>query len=93
MEEDKWLEQVKQGKCLTEHDLKKLCDKLKEILCEENNVQPVDAPVIVCGDIHGQFYDLLNIFKVGGEIPDKKYLFLGDYVDRGYNSVETLEYA
>jgi serine/threonine-protein phosphatase 6 catalytic subunit len=92
MEEDKWLEQVKQGKCLTEHDLKKLCDKLKEILCEENNVQPVDAPVIVCGDIHGQFYDLLNIFKVGGEIPDKKYLFLGDYVDRGYNSVETLEY-
>ena len=90
--EDKWLEQIKEGKCLSEHDLKILCDKLKEILCEENNVQPVDAPVIVCGDIHGQFYDLLNIFKEGGQIPDKKYLFLGDYVDRGYNSVETLEY-
>ena len=90
--EDKWLEQVKQGKCLTEHDLKILCDKLKEILCEESNVQPVDAPVIVCGDIHGQFYDLLNIFDKGGQIPNKKYLFLGDYVDRGYNSVETLEY-
>jgi len=92
MEEDKWLEQIKEGNCLTERDLKKLCDKLKEILCEESNVQPVDAPVIVCGDIHGQFYDLQNIFKVGGEIPEKKYLFLGDYVDRGYNSVETLEY-
>ena len=90
--EDKWLEDVKNGKCLTEHDLKILCDKLKEILCEESNVQPVDAPVIVCGDIHGQFYDLLNLFDKGGQIPNKKYLFLGDYVDRGYNSVETLEY-
>ena len=89
--EDKWLEQLKQGKCINEHDVKILCDKLKEILCEESNVQPVEAPVIVCGDIHGQFFDLLNIFKVGGEIPEKKYLFLGDYVDRGYNSVETLE--
>jgi serine/threonine-protein phosphatase 6 catalytic subunit len=90
--ENKWLEQIKSGKCLSEHDLKILCDKLKEILCEESNVQPVDAPVIVCGDIHGQFYDLINLFKIGGEIPEKKYLFLGDYVDRGYNSVETLEY-
>ena len=90
--EDKWLEQIKEGKCLSEHDLKILCDKVKEILCEESNVQPVDAPVIVCGDIHGQFYDLKNLFKMGGEIPEKKYLFLGDYVDRGYNSVETLEY-
>ena len=90
--EDKWLEQIKEGKCLTEHDLKILCDKLKEILCEESNVQPVDAPVIVCGDIHGQFYDLKNLFEKGGPIPEKNYLFLGDYVDRGYNSVETLEY-
>jgi serine/threonine-protein phosphatase 6 catalytic subunit len=90
--EDKWLDQIKEGKCLTEHDVKILCDKLKEILCEESNVQPVDAPVIVCGDIHGQFFDLKNIFEKGGAIPQKKYLFLGDYVDRGYNSVETLEY-
>ena len=90
--EDKWLEQLKEGKCISERDVKILCDKLKEILCEESNVHPVSAPVIVCGDIHGQFFDLLNIFKVGGEIPNQKYLFLGDYVDRGYNSVETLEY-
>ena len=95
MDVDKCLELVKQGKCLTEHDVKILCDKLKEILCEENNVQPIDAPVIVCGDIHGQFYDLLNLFEKGGKIDNSnnnKYLFLGDYVDRGYNSVETLEY-
>ena len=90
--EDKWIETIKQSKCLSEHDLKILCDKVRELLCEESNVQPVSAPVIVCGDIHGQFYDLMNLFEKGGDLPDKKYLFLGDYVDRGYNSVETLEY-
>ena len=90
--EDKWLETLKQCKCLTEHDLKILCDKVRELLCEESNVQPISVPVIVCGDIHGQFFDLMNLFEKGGDLPEKKYLFLGDYVDRGYNSVETLEY-
>jgi len=82
---------LKQGKCLTERDTKILCEKVKEILIEESNVQPVSAPVIVCGDIHGQFYDLMELFRTGGEIPNSRYVFLGDYVDRGYNSVETLE--
>ena len=90
--EDKWLETLKECECLTEHDLKILCDKVRELLCEENNVQPISVPVIVCGDIHGQFFDLMNLFEKGGDLPEKKYLFLGDYVDRGYNSVETLEY-
>ena len=90
--EDKWIEQLKQAKCLDEHDLKLLYDKVKEIFIEESNVQPVSAPVIVCGDIHGQFYDLITLFQQGGEIPNNKYIFMGDYVDRGFNSVETLEY-
>ncbi len=59
---------------------------------EESNVQPVLSPVTIVGDLHGQFYDLLNLLspEVGGEPPDTSYVFLGDFVDRGHNSVETL---
>jgi serine/threonine-protein phosphatase 6 catalytic subunit len=90
--EDKWLEQLRNAQCLSEHELKILCDKVKEILAEESNVQPVSAPVIICGDIHGQIYDLFELFRIGGEIPNSRYVFMGDYVDRGCNSVETFEY-
>ncbi len=78
-------------KCLPEKDLKLLCEKAKEIFIEESNVQNVSAPVIICGDIHGQIYDLLELFKKGGDIPSSRYIFMGDYVDRGYNGVEVLE--
>lgn len=67
-----------------------LLPKAKEILTKESNVQEVRCPVTVCGDVHGQFHDLMELFKIGGKSPDTNYLFMGDYVDRGYYSVETV---
>ncbi|KAJ7167339.1 Metallo-dependent phosphatase-like protein [Mycena crocata] len=85
-----WIEQLSQCKQLEEADVKKLCDKTREILMEESNVKPVTCPVTVCGDIHGQFHDLSELFRISGNTPDTNYLFMGDYVDRGYHSVETV---
>lgn len=90
MDIDKYIESIRACKPLPERDMRLVCEKVKEILAEESNIQPVNAPVNVCGDLHGQFYDVLELFRVGGEIPTKRYIFIGDIVDRGYHSVETL---
>jgi len=87
---DEWIAKIEQMELLPEQDYKHLCEYVKEILLEESTVQPVAAPVTICGDIHGQFHDLLELFRTGGKCPDTSYIFMGDFVDRGYNSVETI---
>lgn len=84
-----WIEHLKKCDQIKDADVKSLCNRAKEILTEESNVVHVQSPVTICGDIHGQFYDLKELFEVGGECPDTNYLFMGDFVDRGYYSVET----
>ena len=86
-----WLETLRSGKCIPEAELRQLCSIVKEILLEESNIQPVHSPVTVCGDIHGQFFDLLELFRTAGEVPKTSYIFMGDFVDRGHNSVECFE--
>jgi serine/threonine-protein phosphatase 2A catalytic subunit len=77
---DRQIAQLRECKHLPEAEVKGLCEQAKAILMEEWNVQPVRCPVTVCGDIHGQFYDLIELFRIGGESPDTNYLFMGDYV-------------
>jgi len=85
-----WLSKLSVGTPLSETEVRSLCDKAREHLTSESNVQPVAAPVTVCGDIHGQWHDLMELYRIGGSAPDTNYLFMGDYVDRGYYSVETV---
>ena len=62
---DQCIADLLDSKCLHEKDLRHLCEKAKEIFLEESNVQPVRSPVTVCGDVHGQFYDVLELFRTG----------------------------
>ncbi|RMZ76357.1 hypothetical protein DV738_g4965, partial [Chaetothyriales sp. CBS 135597] len=67
---EEWLEAAKNCKYLSEYHMKQLCEIVKEFMMEESNIQPVSTPVTICGDIHGQFYDLLELFRVAGGMPD-----------------------
>ena len=78
---DAWCDKLLGCNPLTENEVMQLCAKAKEVLVQESNVQPVRCPVTVCGDVHGQFHDLMELFRIGGHAPDTNYLFMGDYVD------------
>ena len=75
---------------LTEIELKYLINTSKKILIEQPTFLELETPITVCGDTHGQYPDLLRLFDLGGYPPGTNYLFLGDYVDRGEQSIEAI---
>lgn len=75
---------------MTELEIKAICQAAREIFLSQPMLLELEAPIKIVGDIHGQFQDLLKIFDYGGYPPEKNYLFLGDYVDRGKQSIETI---
>ncbi|XP_075215378.1 serine/threonine-protein phosphatase alpha-2 isoform-like [Lycorma delicatula] len=75
---------------LRENDIKSLCFKSRDIFLEQSPLLELHAPINIVGDIHGQYYDLLRWFDNAGFPPDSNYLFLGDYVDRGSQGLETI---
>ncbi|KAI5966626.1 CNA1 [Candida theae] len=77
---------------LREEQAIKIVKQATQLLTAEPNLLSVPAPVTICGDVHGQYYDLMKLFEVGGDPKTTKYLFMGDYVDRGSFSIECLIY-
>ncbi|XP_061414883.1 serine/threonine-protein phosphatase PP1-beta catalytic subunit isoform X3 [Lethenteron reissneri] len=75
---------------MTEAEVRGLCVKSREIFLSQPILLELEAPLKICGDIHGQYTDLLRLFEYGGFPPEANYLFLGDYVDRGKQSLETI---
>ncbi|KAI8046835.1 hypothetical protein M5D96_003049, partial [Drosophila gunungcola] len=64
---------------LSEGEIRGLCLKSREIFLSQPILLELEAPLKICGDIHGQYYDLLRLFEYGGFPPESNYLFLGDY--------------
>ncbi|KAI1719647.1 calcineurin-like phosphoesterase domain-containing protein [Ditylenchus destructor] len=75
---------------MSENEIRLLCNKSREILLSQPILLELQAPLKICGDTHGQYSDLLRLFEYGGFPPESNYLFLGDYVDRGKQSLETI---
>lgn len=94
---DLLIERLLQGKnqrgkrvSLNEAEIRQLCSTAKQVFMSQPILLELVAPINICGDIHGQYTDLLRLFEYGKFPPDSNYLFLGDYVDRGKQGIETI---
>ncbi|GMM28188.1 salt homeostasis regulator [Martiniozyma asiatica (nom. inval.)] len=76
--------------CLKNYEIAMICSTAREILLSQPPLLELSAPVKIVGDVHGQYTDLIRIFSKCGFPPAANYLFLGDYVDRGKQSLETI---
>ena len=74
----------------TPQELQLIISKATKIFRSEPNILEIKPPIVLCGDVHGQFDDMLQIFQISGAPPFTQFLFLGDYVDRGTKSVEII---
>ena len=91
---DAVISSIRQGNQIQELEVVAILTKLQDVLFTEPNVIETTSPITICGDIHGQLYDLFQLFDTAAPkgIGDQKFLFMGDYVDRGRFSMETFAY-
>ncbi|RDA92907.1 hypothetical protein CP533_3882, partial [Ophiocordyceps camponoti-saundersi (nom. inval.)] len=81
---------VTKSVCLKNAEIVAICQRAREVLLSQPALLELDAPVKIVGDVHGQYTDLIRMFEMCGFPPMANYLFLGDYVDRGKQSLETI---
>lgn len=84
------IERLYQGQIPTEETIRQVCQQLKKLIGNIPNVVSLRSPLTIAGDLHGHFWELLEIFRIGGFIPDTNYLFLGNYIGLGKFSLQTL---
>ena len=91
---EKLIESKKGAYCLdiriSEREVFTVIDKVYPLIEKEESMLELEPPIYICGDVHGLFYDLLRVFEIFKYPPESKFLFLGDYVDRGKNSLECI---
>ncbi|GAA5869581.1 hypothetical protein JCM16303_000515 [Sporobolomyces ruberrimus] len=81
---------VTKSVCLKNAEITAICQAAREVFLSQPTLIELSPPVKIVGDVHGQYSDLIRLFEMCGFPPSANYLFLGDYVDRGKQSLETI---